>query len=104
MAFVDQDQVLAGLQLVVPNVRFDSSVATAGGSDGDTAGIFTAAPSFFYVNRVSDRWSLGLSVAGIMGGGVDYGDDFTGRYSTSRAQLSAVGLSPSIAYKIDDRF
>ena len=104
MAFVDQDQVLAGLQLVVPNVRFDSSVATAGGSDGDNAGIFTAAPSFFYVSKVSDRWSLGLSVAGIMGGGVDYGDDFAGRYSTSRAQLSAVGLSPSIAYKIDDRF
>lgn len=103
MALADQDQMLAGLQLVVPNVRFDSQVATAGGDDGGNAGVFTAAPSLFYVNRYSDRLSFGLSIAGIMGGGVDYGGNFAGRYSTIRAQLAAVGLSPSFGYKINDR-
>jgi long-chain fatty acid transport protein len=39
-----------------------------------------------------------------MGGGVDYGDNFVGRYSTIKAELGAVGISPSLGYKINDRF
>ena len=103
MSFVGQDQMLAGVQLVVPYVKFDSSVATAGGNDGGNAGISTPVPGFFYVHKYSDRLSLGLSMAGTMGGGVDYGRNFAGRYSTIQAQLGAVGLSPSVAYRVSDR-
>jgi long-subunit fatty acid transport protein len=35
---------------------------------------------------------------------VDYGNDFVGRYQTSKATLAAVGISPSFAYKLNDRF
>ena len=103
MAFIEQDQVFAGVQLVLPKVEFDSSVATGGGGDGGNAGILTAVPSFFYVHKYSDRLSLGLSMAGVMGGGIDYGKNFVGRYSTIRAELGAIGLSPSLAYKVNDR-
>jgi long-chain fatty acid transport protein len=37
-----------------------------------------------------------------MGGGVDYGNNFAGRYSTTRAELGALGLSPSVAYKVNE--
>lgn len=104
MAFIEQDQVFAGVQLVLPSIEFDSSIATAGGGDGGNAGILTAVPSFFYVHKYSDRLSLGLSMAGVMGGGIDYGKNFVGRYSNIRAKLGAVGLSPSVAYKVHDRF
>ncbi len=104
MAFLQQDELFAGVQLVLPGVEFDSSLATGGGSDGGNAGMATAVPSVFYVHRYSDQLSFGLSMAGTMGGGVDYGRDFVGRYSTVRAELGAVGLSPSFAYKVNDRF
>ena len=45
---------------------------------------------------MTDRLRLGFSVAGIMGGGVDYGDRFVGRYATSMAEVGAVGISPAI--------
>jgi len=93
---LDQSEMLGGFQVVAPNIRFDSSVAEAGGSDGGNAGNAAPIPSFFYVNAVTDRLRLGFSVAGIMGGGVDYGDRFVGRYATSMAEVGAVGISPAI--------
>mgnify|MGYP000107883153 FL=1 len=103
MAFIDRDQMFAGVQLIVPKVEFDPGVATAGGDDGGNAGIPTAVPGFFYVHKHSDRLRLGLSLAGTMGGGFDYGNGFAGRYSTIQAQLGAVGLSPSLAYRVSER-
>ena len=103
MTGLEHDEVLTGLQFVVPWVEFDPSVAEAGGSDGGNAGIFTVAPSLFVVKKLSERARLGFSVAGLLGGGVDYGSDFVGRFSVIKANLAGVGLSPSIAYKINDR-
>lgn len=104
MTGLDSDMIVAGVQVVVPNIRFDSSIAEAGGSDGGNAGNTLPIPSFFYVNRFSDRLRLGFSVAGIQGGGVDYGDGFVGRYSTTMAELGAIGISPSLGFKVNDKF
>ncbi len=104
MTGLDKSSMIGGLQVAVPNLRFDSSVATAGGNDGGNAGNAVPIPSFFYVNTVTDRLRLGFSVAGIMGGGVDYGKKFVGRYATTSAELGAVGMSPAIAFKVNDKF
>ena len=96
MTGLNHSEALGGLQVVAPDIRFDSSVAEAGGSDGGNAGNTVAIPSFFYVNVVTDRLRLGISSAGIMGGGVDYGDSFVGRYAASLAELGAVGISPEL--------
>lgn len=105
MTGLDKSEFLAGFQVIAPNIRFDSSGATtASGNDGGNAGNALPVPSFFYVNAVTDRLRLGISSAGIMGGGVDYGDRFVGRYATSLAELGAVGISPAFAFKVNDRF
>jgi long-chain fatty acid transport protein len=61
-------------------------------------------PVSFYVKRLSDDTRLGLSLVAPQGGGVDYGDDFVGRYQTTKATLAAIAISPSFAYKLNDRF
>ena len=104
MTGLNRDQIFSGVQAVIPKVEFDSSKATAGGSDGGNAGNTAIIPSFFYVNKLNDRTRLGISLVAPMGGGVNYGDDFVGRYQTSRAELAAVSLSPAIGYKVTDRF
>lgn len=104
MAFLQQEELFSGLQVILPSVRFDSSVASGGGSDGGNAGLESAVPSLFYVMPYSENLTFGFSVAGFMGGGVDYGSDFVGRYSTIRAELAAVGMSPSLAYKFNEQF
>ncbi|MGB5442150.1 MAG: outer membrane protein transport protein [Gammaproteobacteria bacterium] len=103
MTGLQEDQIVGGFQFILPSVKFDSSIATGGGSDGDNAGEPVVAPSFFYVNKISERLRLGFSLAGTHGGGVDYGDDFVGRYSVQRAELSAIALSPSLGFKVNDR-
>jgi long-chain fatty acid transport protein len=105
MTYLQQNEILAGAQLVLPKIEFDSSFVSpgTGGGDGGNAGNSVVIPSFFYVNKLSERLRFGFSVAGTMGGGVDYGDNFVGRYSTIKAELGAVGISPSLGYKVNDR-
>jgi len=104
MTGIKEDQAMAGIQIIAPQAEFDSSVADAGGNDGGNAGILGAVPSYFLVKSLSDDVRLGFSVAGTMGGGLDFGKNFVGRYAAYRAVLGAVALSPSLAYQVNDRF
>ncbi len=103
MTGLEQDEMLAGMQLVVPKIEFDSSVAEAGGSDGGNAGNIAAIPSFFMVKKLNDRVRLGFSLVAPQGGAMNYSDNFVGRYGATKVSLAAIGGSPSIAYKVNDR-
>lgn len=103
MTGLDQDRVFAGLQVVAPKIEFDSSIATGGGGDGGNAGETAFIPSFFYLKKLSDDTRLGFSVTAPLGGGVDYGDNFAGRYETINAFLEGIALSPSIGYEVNEQ-
>ncbi len=62
MTGLKQDEMLAGLQLLLPKIEFDSSVAEAGGSDGGNAGNIAAIPAFFMVKKLNDRVRLGFAL------------------------------------------
>ena len=96
-------EVMAGAQLLVPIIEFDSSRASKGGKDGGNAGNAAVIPSFFMVRKVADRVRLGFSVVAPMGGAMNYGDDFVGRYGATRVSLTGVGASPAIAWEVNDR-
>jgi long-chain fatty acid transport protein len=103
MTGLDQFTIFAGLQIVAPIQEFDPAVATKGGDDGGNAGETGAIPSFFLVKPLSENTRFGFSLVAPFGGGIDYGDDFVGRYSVQNAMLSGVALSPAIGYAINDR-
>jgi long-chain fatty acid transport protein len=101
MTALEEDRIFAGLQIVVPEIEFDTDVATGGGSDGGNAGETAAIPSFFYLRKHSDKLRIGFSITAPLGGGIDYGGDFAGRYETINAYLEGIALSPSLAYKLN---
>ncbi len=103
MTGVEENEWVAGLQLILPNVRFDSSVAEVAGDDGGNAGLPAGVPSFFLVKKLSDKARFGFSIAGLMGGGIDYGNEFVGRYAVTRAELLGLGISPSFGYQVTDK-
>jgi long-chain fatty acid transport protein len=103
MTGLQQDEMLAGLQVVAPKIEFDSSVAEAGGSDGGNAGNIAVIPAFFMVKKLSDRVRVGFSLVAPQGGAMNYSDNFVGRYGATKVSLAAIGGSPSIAYKVNDR-
>jgi long-chain fatty acid transport protein len=103
MTGIDGSEILVGLQVLVPQVKFDSTVAEAGGDDGGNAGAIAAIPSFFYVRPLSERWRFGLSTVAPFGAGIDFGNDFVGRYGAEEITLQALALSPSFGYQINDQ-
>ena len=69
---------------------YASDVATRGGSDGGNASDTGYIPSFFYTRVISPGSRFGFSVAAPFGGGLDYGDDFVGRYSVQNVSLESL--------------
>ncbi len=103
MTGLEQEASMSGAMLLVPKIEFDSSVATAGGSDGGNAGDVSAIPSYFHVKILSDDTRLGFSVVAPFGGGLDYGDNFVGRYAIQNVVLGGLAFTPSLGYKVNDR-
>jgi long-chain fatty acid transport protein len=103
MTGLDVDAFLTGVQALIPSVKFDSSIATAGGSDGGNAGNTAAIPAVYLVKVLSEDTRFGLSVVAPLGGGVDYGDNFVGRYQATKSTLEGVSITPALAWKITDR-
>ena len=104
MVDLEDDTVgVTGLSVLLAKIEFDSSVAEAGGSDGGNAGDPVAIPSQFLVQRLSDQTSIGLAITAPLGGAMDYGNDFVGRYGAQKVELQGVGISPSVGYKVNDQ-
>lgn len=104
MVNLKEDTVhVTGLTLLYPEMQFDSSITGAGGGDGGNAGVAAIIPSHFSVKRLSDRTSVGIGITAPLGGAMDFGDNFVGRYGATRVALQGVGISPSIGYKVNDQ-
>jgi len=110
MTGLDKSQFMSGMQMIAPQIRFESSFAGAGGVDGGNAGNIALIPSSFYVKKISERLRLGFSITAPLGGGLDYNDsfgtstdDFVGRYAATKALLAGIAISPSLGYKVNDK-
>ena len=102
MTGLENDEVQAGMEVLIPVNKFDSDIATAGGSDGGNAVDPAVIPGLFVVKGLNDNLKLGFSVAAVAGGGLDYGENFVGRYQAYKAALETVGVGPSLGYRIND--
>lgn len=100
MTGLKRDQVLVGSQALIPYIKFDSSVAEAGGDDGGNAGVLAVVPAFYTVKTLADRFRAGFSISAPLGGGVDFRDNFVGRYQAYQSSINGLALSPSVAYRI----
>jgi long-chain fatty acid transport protein len=80
MTGLDRSQMLAALQGLYLNSKFDTQSSRFGGGDGGNAGEFVPNGSLHYVHRVTDNLRLGVRAGSYFGLGVDLGDDWAGRY------------------------
>jgi long-chain fatty acid transport protein len=103
MTGIDKDEIMPGFQLLVPIVKFEPTTAEAGGNDGGNAGETALVPGVSLVKVLSDDWRFGFAITAPLGGGVDYGDSFVGRYAATRSVISGLGITPSVGYKINDK-
>ena len=102
MTRLDRSQMLAAFQGMFFESEFNLDSATLSGGDGGDAGDFIPAGSFHFVQSLSEKWKLGISAASYFGLGVDYDDDWAGRYYVQDAELVTLGFNPGIGYRIND--
>jgi long-chain fatty acid transport protein len=102
MTRLERSQMLTAFQGIYIDARFDTDASGFGGGDGGNAGGFVPAGSLHYVHRVTDDWRLGISAGSFFGLGVDYGDDWAGRYYSTEAKLLTFAVNPGAGYRVNN--
>jgi long-chain fatty acid transport protein len=84
-------------------VQFDrgGNTTVAGGNGGNASGVLPGA-SFFYAQSVTPDFKLGFWNGSYMGGALDYGDDWSGRYYVQKIEWLTLGAGINGAYRVND--
>jgi long-chain fatty acid transport protein len=104
MTRLEGSQMTTGAQALFPQIKFDVEDKSFGGGDGGNAGYFTPAASFYYVHSLTSDFKLGVAVGSYFGLGLDYDDDWAGRYYFLEGQFLTFGVNPVAAYRINKYF
>lgn len=103
MTRLEGNQLIVAGGAIFPSVEFDLDPATTftggdGGQAGGTVPILTAA----YVHGFTDRFKFGVAMFAAAGAGLEYDPDWAGRKQSQTANIAAVSLSPTVAYRLTD--
>ena len=105
MTRLEKNDLLLGFQALYGDIGFtpNSQTTVSGGDGGNPVGWFPGG-GVFYVNPSSDSVRLGVAVTGNFGLGLDYDDDWAGRYYIQDGTLLGMSVLPAIAWKVNDKF
>jgi long-chain fatty acid transport protein len=95
-------QGIVGYSLSEFDVNEGQTSVSGGDPDSDHTPIVI--PAFYYVKPFMQDWRFGFSINVPSGFGSNYGRDWAGRYYSDNFTLVYVGLTPSIAYRIDEHW
>jgi len=100
MTRLDRSQMEAGIMGIYPDMQFNVKNATFGGNDGGNAGYFTPVPTLNYVHSVSPDFKLGIGVGSYFGLGLNYSNEWAGKYYVQSASFTTLAVNPTIGYRI----
>jgi long-chain fatty acid transport protein len=101
-----ESQLTVAGGLILPQVEFDVEQGSLinGTGDGGDAGSLTPSASAFYTRPLNEKWSMGIGGLALTGSALDYDDDWVGRFEAQDVSIIVIGLVPSLAYKVTDKF
>lgn len=103
---IKDNRLFASAGALIPDIKFDVDYTTPrlGTGNGGDAGKSAPAGSAAYVHDFhSDRWSAGVYFLGLAGAGLDYDNDWAGRYQGTKVDLLLASIVPTLAYRVSDR-
>jgi long-chain fatty acid transport protein len=102
MTRLEKSELLVGVQPVYLDVEFSpDDNTTTSGSDGD-ASTWLPAGGLYYVHNLMPKLKFGVSAVGYFGLGLEYENDWVGRYYVQEIKLQALGVQPALAYRVTD--
>ena len=102
MTRLNKSELLVGIQPLYLQAEFSpDSNTTTSGPDGD-ASTWLPAGGLYYVHNLMPKLKIGLSTVGYFGLGLEYENDWVGRYYIQEIKLQALGIQPALAYQVTD--
>lgn len=102
MTRLDRTQVEGGFLGILLDAKFDVKNATYGDNGGGNAGSFSPAGTLYLMHSVSPDFKLGLGVGSYFGLGVNYSNEWAGKYYVQNASFTTMAINPTLGYKIAD--
>jgi len=100
MTRLEKSELLVGVQPLYLRAEFSpDSNTTTSGSDGD-ASTWLPAGGLYYVHNLMPKLKIGVSTVGYFGLGLEYENDWVGRYYVQEIKLQALGVQPALAYQV----
>jgi long-chain fatty acid transport protein len=111
MAELDQGQINLGLHMIAPHAALEDTGTTIAGfslaqlgrehDDGGNPGSLSPIPNAYLAVPVTDDHSLwaGIGISAPFGLGVEYNDEFFGRYLSTKVDLRTMDIQPGLAWK-----
>jgi long-chain fatty acid transport protein len=100
MTRLDRSQMEAGIMGIYPDSQFNVKNSTFGGNDGGNAGYFSALPTLNYVHSLSPDLKLGVGVGSYFGLGLNYSNEWAGKYYVQSGSFTTLAVNPTLGYKI----
>lgn len=104
MRLLEGKHLSALLHAIPADVHFDDSGSTTTGRSSEQVDKVHLVPGLYYVNSLNDEFSFGLGIYSPFGLGIEYDDNWVGRYHSTSSTLRTVNISPAIAYSASDKF
>ena len=102
MTRLERSELQIGVQPLYVHTKFNAdSTTTTSGPDGDGSA-WLPAGSIFYAHSLSRDLKIGVGILGYFGLGLEYEDDWVGRYYVQEVTLQALGFQPAVAYRVTD--
>lgn len=102
MALLKGNQVGASLTWIAPVSKFRGHSTDGGTSGGDAIGD-APLPASYALFEVSPDLKFGLALTAPFGLMTDYDFNWAGRYHALKSEVKNINLTPSVAYRINDR-
>ena len=100
MTRLDRSQMEGGIMGLYVDSQFNVKNSTNGDNGGGNAGYFSPVPTLNYVHSVSPDLKLGLGVGSYFGLGLNYSNEWAGKYYVQSASITTLAFNPTIGYKI----
>jgi long-chain fatty acid transport protein len=101
MTRLKESQMTVAAQALFPQIKFNADNSSFGGGNGGNAGYLTPTANVSYAHSLSSDFKLGVSAGTYFGLGLDYDDDWAGRYYFLEGEFLTFGVNPVAAYRIN---
>ncbi|MFO7593917.1 MAG: outer membrane protein transport protein [Pseudomonadota bacterium] len=103
MQDIDGQEFSFLMNYIGSDVTFTDDGSSTSGDDRSNVDDPHYVPNFYAVTPLNDETRFGFGIYAPFGLGLDYEDDWKGRYITTGSNLKIINFSPNVSYDVDEK-